>query len=732
MASHDNRYIDEAIGILFVIIGILLGLSLLTYYAEDPSFSTVSSSQQVRNVVGKVGATLSDLLFQLFGISAYLFPVFSFLVGFNFFRKGEGRIPKRVWIGSVILTITLSAFSELSWGDASFAVGSPNLKGGMAGRVTSEFFFHYFAVIGSYILLFSFFLLGSMLAFPYSPRGVLGRVNDLYRSARETISARIAVQQNKKRPRILPSREKGPTIAATPALEPPPFRVTLPPQQEVFTFVREDAGNYRLPPLSLLSDPAAQSKRMTQEEWIAQSQILERKLLDFDVEGKVTQVHPGPVVTMFEFEPAPGIKLNRITNLSDDLALAMKALQVRIVAPLPGKSTVGIEIPNVVREEVLLKELLGSPSFNQMPSRLRLALGKDIFGNPISADLATMPHLLIAGSTGSGKSVGLNGMILSILFSATPSEVKMVMIDPKMLEFTLYDGIPHLITPVIVRAKAASEILRRMVAEMQRRYQLLAERGVRNIEAYNKAVKSGTPPKKPKPDGVSEGQNGASEEAAEEQPLPYIVIFIDELADLMMVAARDVEDSITRLAQMARAAGIHLVLATQRPSVDVLTGVIKANFPARIAYCVSSKVDSRTILDANGAEQLLGKGDMLYLSAGTGKILRIHGSYVSEEETKKVVAFIKNQASPQYEASFSEEAPAHESSPDERDDLYEQARELVIATGQASASFIQRRMRVGYPRAARMIEMMEEDGVVGPAVGSKPREILIKKENPHV
>jgi S-DNA-T family DNA segregation ATPase FtsK/SpoIIIE len=712
--SH-NGYADEIVGILLIVLGLLVGISLLTYHPDDLSFSTVSSDPQVQNAIGRVGANLSDLFFQLFGIASYFFPIFSMMIGIRFFREGRGPLTKQGLAGATLLILTLCALAELEWGT----------KGGVFGRILSRFFLDYFASIGSHIILLFLFLLGWMLISPFSLRAALVRLQDRLLEVRQSILEQIVIRQSKKKRRASspPTPTKEPEISRTPAIDPPPPKITPPPQQEAFPFARSDEGDYRLPPLSLLSDPSGTAKQMTEEEWVAQSRILERKLLDFDVEGKVTQVHPGPVVTMFEFEPAPGIKLNRITNLSDDLALAMKAMQVRIVAPLPGKSTVGIEIPNVLREEVLLKEILSSPSFNQIGSKLRLALGKDIFGNPVSADLATMPHLLIAGSTGSGKSVGLNGMILSLLYSATPSEVKLLMIDPKMLEFSLYDGIPHLVAPVIVRAKGASDALKKMVAEMQRRYQLLAEKGVRNIEAYNKLLKDA--PLVPQAEEAAPG----GKPPLEHGPLPYIVILIDELADLMMVAPRDVEDSITRLAQMARAAGIHLILATQRPSVDVITGVIKANFPARIAYCVSSKIDSRTILDANGAEQLLGKGDMLYLSAGTGKIVRVHGAYVSEEEIKKVTTFVKEQASPHYESSLSEEEPAQEDpSLSERDDLYEQARELVISTGQASASFIQRRMRVGYPRAARMIEMMEEDGVIGPAIGGKPREILVKKD----
>ncbi|MFY9268430.1 MAG: DNA translocase FtsK [Candidatus Manganitrophaceae bacterium] len=728
MASDrpDNGYSDEIVGILLIVIGLLIGISLLTHHPEDPSFSTIASQPGVRNAIGRVGANLSELLTQLFGVASYLLPLFFLFFGVRIFREGRFPLPPRGPIGSLILLLTVSSIAELEWQE----------HGGITGRFLSRFFLDYFASIGSHLLLFFFFLLGWMLMTPFSPRLAFDRLRERLADLREHWDEQMTIREGKKQRRAVPPPppSKAPEIARTPAAD-PDAKVTPPPQQEAFSFAREDEGDYRLPPLSLLANPSGNRKRVTEEEWVAQSHILERKLLDFDVEGKVTQVHPGPVVTMFEFEPAPGIKLNRITNLSDDLALAMKAMQVRIVAPLPGKSTVGIEIPNHIREEVILKEILSSPAFHQIGSKLRLALGKDIFGNPVAADLATMPHLLIAGSTGSGKSVGLNGMILSLLYTATPSEVKLLMIDPKMLEFSLYDGIPHLITPVIIRAKAASEALRKMVAEMQRRYQLLAERGVRNIEAYNKLFKwprekSGTP-NAPAPDKRRPDEAEGTPTPVQLGPLPYIVIFIDELADLMMVAPRDVEDSITRLAQMARASGIHLVLATQRPSVDVITGLIKANFPARIAYGVSSKIDSRTILDANGAEQLLGKGDMLYLSAGTGKIVRIHGAYVSEEETKKVTAFVKDQASPHYETALSEEAPSPEGlSGNERDELYEQARELVISTGQASASFIQRRMRVGYPRAARMIEMMEEDGVIGPAVGGKPREILVKKEIP--
>ncbi len=716
----EKHYLDEVIGTGLILFALLIAVSLFTYSVTDPSFSTITSDTNVQNAIGKIGAIFSDLIVQTLGISSYLLPLFIMILGIKQIRiKPAARNNKALIGGFVLIALSLAALRGFTWVDATknpILASEPYNNGGMIGTLIATFFLTYFAKAGAYIIFSSLLLIGTMIAFPVSPikmfkQSVKGlKTFKTWRDQkRAEDNKKPALQQKIKFPSFESEPDDEETVLATPEIASPPPRISTKPEQEVFDFNHEDdIGDYKLPPLSLLSDPPLMTGGMTQKELITQSQILQKKLRDFGVEGRVTQVHPGPVITMFEFEPAAGVKLNKITNLSDDLALGMRALSVRIVAPLPGKPTVGIEIPNRKREAVFLKEILSSPSYNRLSSSLRLALGKDIFGTPVSTDLAKMPHLLIAGATGSGKSVGLNGMVLSLLFSSTPAEVKMLMIDPKMLEFSLYDGIPHLIAPVITQPKAAAAALKKMVAEMQRRYELLAEKGVRNIESYNKLA------------AQSDDIN----------LLPYIVVFIDELADLMMVAAKQVEDSIARLAQMARAAGIHLVLATQRPSVDVLTGLIKANFPARMAFNVSSKTDSRTILDANGAEKLLGKGDMLYLSAGTGKIDRVHGAYIAEEEVKKVVSFIKEQGQAHYEAIFSEgESTQKEYSGDEdRDERYEDARELVISTRQASASFLQRRMRVGYPRAARMIEMMEEDGLVGPAIGSKPREILIRQE----
>ena len=472
----------------------------------------------------------------------------------------------------------------------------------------------------------------------------------------------------------------------------------------------------QLPSPELLDPGVDAGEEESDEELRYQARFLEQKLREFGVEGEVVRVSPGPVITMYEFAPAAGVKVNKIANLQDDLALVMRALSVRIVAPIPGKAVVGIEVPNARRETIALRSLVDSEEFQNSPSKLCMVLGEDILGQPVVTDLALIPHLLVAGATGSGKSVGLNSMICSMLFRATPAEVKMLMIDPKMLEFSIYDGIPHLLVPVVTDAKKAAVALRRVVAEMERRYQLLAAKGVRSIAQYNQKVRE-------------EQARGVDidDQASHQEPLPYLVVLVDELSDLMMVSSREVEDSLMRIAQMARAAGIHLIVATQRPSVDVLTGVIKANFPARLSFQVTSKIDSRTILDANGAETLLGRGDMLFLAPGTSKPQRVHGAYVSEDEIARLVEAWKAIEQPSYNDSFLE--PVGEQVDDEDseyDEKYDEAVALVARTGQASISMLQRRLRVGYNRAARMIELMEKEGIVGPADGVKPREVLVR------
>ncbi len=487
-----------------------------------------------------------------------------------------------------------------------------------------------------------------------------------------------------------------------------------------------DGQGFGFPPIELLQDSKADVKPIDHESLRMQSRLLEKKLSDFGVLGKVVAVSPGPVVSMYEYEPAPGVKINKVVSLTDDLAMALRATSIRIVAPIPGKSVIGVEVANANREPVRLEDIISSEAFAQSKSKLTLALGKDIFGNPVTTDLAKMPHLLIAGATGSGKSVALNAMICSVLYKATPKEVKLILIDPKRIELSAYEGIPHMIAPVVVDARKATLALQWAVHEMERRYSIMAEKGVRNLYQYHRRVAKEMKVLK---QTKGSGDRPTAETESMPEELPFILIIIDELADLMLVASRDVELALTRLAQMARAAGIHLLIATQRPSVDVLTGTIKANFPTRVSFQVSSRTDSRTILDANGAEVLLGNGDMLLLPPGTARLQRIHGAYLSEIEIGQIVEFLKKQQEPVYKEEILKVRPEDEDNKGEReeyDEKYDEAVALVAETRQASISMIQRRLRVGYNRAARMIETMERDGVVGPSDGSRPRDVLVK------
>ena len=515
-------------------------------------------------------------------------------------------------------------------------------------------------------------------------------------------------------------------------------------EQTRFDFTKiKPGGKFQLPPLTLLEESPQKDTRIKRDYLITNSRILEKKLSDFGVEGRVVEVMPGPVITMYELEPAPGVKINKITNLADDLALALMAPSIRILAPIPGKSVIGIEIPNLKREHVFLKDVLDNDAFLESSLRLPIALGVDFVGAPVIADLTKMPHLLIAGTTGSGKSVALNAMICSILFKAQPDDIKFLMVDPKRLELSSYEGIPHLMHPVVVDPKKASQVLRWTVEEMERRYKTISDLGVKSIEAYNEVLRKGSKDnaasvikERPAEIRLDEEFNASEMVTPSHDPqikhvkLPYIIVVIDELSDLMMVASRDVEESLTRLAQMARAAGIHLIIATQRPSVDVITGLIKANFPTRISFQVSSKIDSRTIIDQPGAEQLLGNGDMLFIPPGTSKLARIHGAYVSDKEISRIVDFIKMQAQPAYDSSIEKyefEAAQSQHEQEGYDEKYDEAVALVGELGQASISLVQRYMKIGYNRAARMIEQMEREGIVGPSDGAKPRKVLIRK-----
>jgi S-DNA-T family DNA segregation ATPase FtsK/SpoIIIE len=492
----------------------------------------------------------------------------------------------------------------------------------------------------------------------------------------------------------------------------------------------EPHANYALPPTSLLDYVETVRVPVDPARLEENAEKLTRTLMDYGIDGHVREIRPGPVVTMYEYVPGPGIKLSKIASLADDLAMSMEAMRVRIVAPIPGKGAVGIEIPNDTRETVYLKEIIAHDTFHGAQSPLTMALGKDIEGTPYVAEMARMPHLLVAGATGAGKSVSINAMIMSILFKARPDEVRMIMVDPKMLELSVYEGIPHLLLPVVTDPKKAALALRWATEEMERRYELLSEVGVRGIDGYNAKVRAAQA--RGEPITIAGADPKGPRRVCE--PMPYLLVIVDELADLMMVASREVESSIMRLAQMARAAVIHLILATQRPSVDVLTGVIKANFPTRIAFQVASRHDSRTIIDGNGAEHLLGRGDMLFLSPGVGGLRRVHGAYVSEEEIERTVAFVRAQAAPQYDESIlaprSEELEAKDANDEPKDEMYDQAVAIVAETRLASISMIQRRLRIGYNRAARMVEQMEAAGVVGPADGAKPREVLVSAMSP--
>ena len=728
-SSDRSNLKREILGVSLLALAALLALSLFSFNPDDVSFNNQPSEpQKTANLAGIVGSYLADIFFQIFGLTAFLWPFLLIFFALRLIRSPKTSLAPLKMISWAGLFLAVSGLLSLGLGKISLLGGAFD-SGGALGRVIAHTGEGFLNLGGAVLFLALALVICMMVITNLSWVEVSQGVSRIYSSAVERWQAFLKAQRKKKKEAKKLKEPAPPVIVGQvePPLEPPP--VVVQEKQEHFAFL-DSRGSYVLPPLSLLEDPEQKDVRVDKESLLANAKILEKRLSEFGVEGKVVEVRPGPVITMYEYEPAPGVKINKIVSLSDDLALALRAISVRIVAPIPGKAAVGIEIPNSIREPVYLKDILGAEGFSNSESKLTLALGKDIFGTPFVTNLGKMPHLLVAGATGTGKSVSLNSMICSVLYKADLEEVKFLMIDPKRLELSIYDGIPHLLHSVVFDPKAAARVLRWATQEMEVRYRLMAEKGVRNIERYNqKVVKEKKEQRKkpavPVPEGA-EGTDGQGGEPA--QPLPYIVIVIDELADLMMVSARDVEASLTRLAQMARAAGIHLLLATQRPSVDVLTGVIKANFPTRISFQVSSKTDSRTILDANGAEHLLGSGDMLFLPPGTSRLQRVHGAYVSEVEILRVVEHWKKQARPVYDQSIVEaKEEAQETDADGYDEMYDQAVALVTDTRQASISMVQRRLRVGYNRAARMIEKMEQEGVVGPADGSKPREVYARK-----
>jgi S-DNA-T family DNA segregation ATPase FtsK/SpoIIIE len=762
----------EMVGVVLLALALLFLLSLLSYSPRDPIlFEDSLHYAPPVNLIGKVGMTLAAGAFWLIGGAAYLLPIALGVLGARCFVAGGLGMTLRSAAGFAALLLFLAmAFALRLPGIPALANGWAQLgqAGGALGSVGANLLTLYLAAVGAHIVVIAGLVVSLLIATPVSLVASGQQASEMLETLSEWLSDRWRAvwhrapdkrRKAKVRPlKIIRAHGPSPQDAMVLSREGPQSELLLSTDarrkkrpaagqdltEELPPSTTVNSAGFMLPSAELLlADTAGSVERLTDEEIQSQATVLTGALANFGINGQVIQTHVGPVVTMYEFEPAPGVKVARIVNLADDLALALKAMSIRIVAPIPGKSVVGIEVPNPRREDVALKQILLSEPFVKLRSPLKLALGKDIFGKPVVADLRGMPHLLVAGATGSGKSVGLNTMILSLLFSARPDEVKFLMIDPKMLELALYEGIPHLWRPVITESKAAARGLLLAVREMERRYKVMAERGARNIETYNRRVaevqgvlpfQSETASAEP-PAYLSDEERLSAGETmiagpspqTPPAPLPYLIIVIDELADLMMVAAKEVEDSIARLAQMARAAGIHLIVATQRPSVDVITGIIKANFPARIAFQVASKADSRTVLDQNGADQLLGRGDMLYLATGAGKLIRVHGAFVPDADMKRVVEFIKDQSAPAYPdepvASGSEENAME----GDRDDLYEQAKEIVTRTGQVSASFLQRRLRIGYPRAARLVEMMEQDGVVGAPTRDGRREVLIKR-----
>jgi len=773
-----NRRLNELVGFLMCVSALLLFLALVSYSPLDPSWNSASvltGSHAARNWIGVVGAFTADMMLQFFGIGAFLLVIFPAMLGARWFRSMKVQSPLAKCLGGIWLAMFVPAMLALLPGHLRWMSVIP--IEGLLGRVVGDVLIHYLNIIGAYIVCITVLAVALYLSTAFSFSAIqlwaptrFAFVTALWNRYKDWQGERAKKRQQKEleqrriskpvvKTQLIQSRPTSPaaqasaeprrtgiermlaednapkpvpaaggilaeplgTAALAESAADPEVTERADSGHKAKTTMPRIAGGYKLPSSSLLQRPDEQ-QQVDADELKLLAQVLTEKYAEFEIHGQITQINPGPVVTTFEFKPEAGIKYSRITNLCDDLCLALKAESI-LIERMAGKSTVGIQVPNRQREIIWLRENIESQEFMGSKSKMTIAMGKDINGRIVTADLAGMPHLLIAGSTGAGKSVAINAMIMSILYKATPDQVRLILVDPKRLELGNYEGVPHLYTPIITEPKLAANALRNAVREMERRLKLLAAKGVRNIDQYNKLFdQNGTP--------------SLFGEESDEKPIPYIVIIIDELADLMMLDSSNVEESITRLAQMARAVGIHLVLATQRPSVDVITGLIKANFPARVSFRVATKVDSRTILDANGAEALLGKGDMLYLPSGSARVHRLHAPFVTEKEIAAVVEFWKSQGLAEYQQQFLEppkgerEAGADgsgESGADgeaEDDPMFGDAVKLVVEFGKASTSLLQRRLRIGYGRAAHLIDLMEQDGIVGAADGPKPREVL--------
>lgn len=764
-----NRRLNELIGFLLFVSALLLFLALASYAPTDPSLNTASNRaawKPTQNWIGVTGAYLADFALQVFGIAVFFVPVFLAIMGTRWWRSRPVDSYLAKLAGCLCLFVFFSGFLGLlpwhwRWMKAVAIEG-------LLGRIVADVLIHFLNTAGAYIVTLALMAVALYLctafSFGQAKTWLMTRfafvyaLRQRYEDWQNARAKARAQKELEKRRAIKPIVASTPVTAPRPAMDrpaagppvPAPSFAAAAPVKTGIERAMEDpgeldevsagepavtsradtekkskttlprmAGGFKLPSTALLHRPE-EAFAVDEEELKTLANVLVEKCAEFEVHGHVTQINPGPVVTTFEIKPEAGIKYSRITGLSDDLCLALRAESI-LIERMSGKSTVGIQVPNRERETIWLRELVESQEFLGSKSKLTLAVGKDINGRINVADMATMPHLLIAGSTGSGKSVAINAMIMSILYKSTPDQIRLILVDPKRLELGVYEGIPHLFTPIITEPKLAANALRNAVREMERRLKLLASKGVRNIDQYNRLFDEQKTP-------------SLFEDTAEQEgPIPYIVIIIDELADLMMLDQSNVEESITRLAQMARAVGIHLVLATQRPSVDVITGLIKANFPARMSFRVATKVDSRTILDANGAEALLGRGDMLYLPSGSARVLRLHAPLVTEKEIHSVVEFWKSQGTAQYQQAFLEaprdengrvEGGAESEDEAEHDELFEDAVRLVLEFGKASTSLLQRRLRIGYGRAAHLIDLMERDGIVGAADGPKPREVL--------
>ena len=747
--STVSRRISEFVGVALFALTLIWLIALVTHEPTDPVwFFTTDAAHPPANFIGRVGAFLSELSFQLFGYASYLLPVLIAAIGWHYFWCQPPDAAYTKVFGVTLFFGCASSFLSLIFGSSEVA-GKTIHAGGSIGTWLGAAMSEYLNRTGSIIVLLTLIALSAILSTQFSFGRLFARANQKSRElwARSVGSLRLWIERRRKdrerrqvtakhakkaalkeqgsaaearaaeareaRPAAPDSRFPAPGSPSVVARKPVAVELPLPEPAPVKTSGQRRDGVYALPSASLL-DAAKVEQKIDERELMDSARQLEEKCREFAVEGQVAQIHPGPVVTTFEFKPEAGVKYSKITGLADDLCLAMQAESV-LIDRIPGKATVGIQIPNPNRESISLRELLESDGFQRSSSKLTLALGKTIHGEPYLTDLTTMPHLLIAGSTGSGKSVCVNAMLTSILYRATPDEVRLILIDPKRLELGMYEDIPHLLTPVVVDAKKAANALRWAVHEMEERYKTLAAEGVRNIEQYNRNIR------------LVLAEGGAAHDVDALKPLPFIVVVIDELADLVMVASNEVEESIARLAQMARAVGIHLILATQRPSVDVVTGLIKANLPSRISFRLSSKTDSRTILDTNGAEQLLGRGDMLFLPPASSRCIRLHSPYISEQESARLASFLRKQGKPVFNESIT--AEDEKMGPGgiefEKDDLYEEAARIVVGTGQASISHLQRKLRIGFSRAARLVDIMESEGLVSPGTGGKPREVLV-------